>query len=40
MGITGSGDDMTINDRLLRITAFPQLQADSENWKTEIHLHE
>ncbi len=41
MGVTGSGDDMTINDRLLRITAFPQLQADnSENWKTELHVHE
>ncbi len=40
MGITGSGDDMTINDRLLRITAFPQLQTDSSNWKTELHIHE
>ena len=41
MGITGGGDDMTINDRVLRITAFPQLQADnSANWKTELHIHE
>lgn len=40
MGITGNGDDMTVNDRLLRITAFPQLQADSSSWKTELHLHE
>jgi defect-in-organelle-trafficking protein DotC len=40
MGITGNGDDMTVNDRLLRITAFPQLQADSSAWKTELHLHE
>lgn len=41
MGITGGGDDMTINDRVLRITAFPQLQADnSSNWKTELHIHE
>ncbi len=41
MGITGDGSDMTINDRVLRITAFPQLQADnSSNWKTELHLHE
>ncbi len=40
MGITGGGNDMTVNDRLLRITAFPQLQADSSAWKTELHLHE
>lgn len=41
MGVTGGGDDMTINDRLLRITAFPELQANtSDNWRTELHLHE
>lgn len=40
MGITGNGNDMTVNDRLLRITAFPQLQADSNSWKTELHIHE
>lgn len=40
MGITGGGNDMTVNDRLLRITAFPQLQTDSSAWKTELHLHE
>lgn len=40
MGITGNGHDMTVNDRLLRITAFPQLQADSSAWKTELHIHE
>lgn len=36
MGITGGGSDLTVNDRLLRITAFPALQPDSRNWKTEI----
>lgn len=40
MGITGDGENMTVNDRVLRITAFPQLQADANTWKTEIHLHE
>jgi defect-in-organelle-trafficking protein DotC len=40
MGITGDGQDMTINDRVLRITAFPELQADSSAWKTELYIHE
>lgn len=40
MGITGNSEDMTINDRILRITAFPQLQTSGENWKTEIHRYE
>ena len=40
MGVTGGGNDMTVNDRLLRITAFPELQANSNNWKTELHIHE
>ncbi len=41
MGVTGGGNDMTVNDRILRITALPQLQANnSQNWKTELHLHE
>lgn len=40
MGVTGGGNDMTVNDRLLRITSFPQLQAESNNWKTELHVHE
>jgi defect in organelle trafficking protein DotC len=32
LGITGGGNDMRINDRVLRITAIPQLQANSKNW--------
>ncbi len=40
MGITGDNKDMSINDRILRITAFPQFQHDGNNWKTDIYLHE
>lgn len=40
MGVTGNSEDMTINDRILRITAFPQLQTSGDNWKTEIHRDE
>ena len=40
MGVTGDGEDMTVNDRVLRITAFPQLQASGEGWKTEIRSYE
>lgn len=40
MGVTGGGSNLTVNDRLLRITAFPTLRADSQNWKTEIIPHE
>jgi len=40
MGITGGGSDMTVNDRILRITAFPALQADGNEWKTEVIPHE
>ncbi len=36
LGITSSGSDMSINDRVLRITALPQLQADSKTWKSII----
>lgn len=40
MGITGGGSDLTVNDRVLRITAFPMLQNTSQEWKTEIIPHE
>lgn len=33
LGITGDGNDMRINDQVLRITEHPQLQTDSKNWK-------
>jgi len=40
VGITGGGSDLTVNDRVLRITAFPTLQNNSREWKTEITPHE
>lgn len=40
MGVTGGGSDMTVNDRVLRITTFPELQAKGDNWKTEIRSYE
>lgn len=40
MGVTGDNNDMSINDKVLRITAFPELQTDSTAWKTEIYLNE
>lgn len=36
LGVTGGGDDMRVNDRVLRITAIPQLQANPKNWKPII----
>jgi defect-in-organelle-trafficking protein DotC len=33
LGITGGGNDMRINDRVLRITAIPQLQPNTKNWR-------
>ena len=40
LGITGGGQDLTINDRVLRITSFPALINQAEDWKTEIIKHE
>jgi len=40
LGITGGGSDMSINDRVLRITALPQLKADSKTWKSIISSDE
>jgi defect in organelle trafficking protein DotC len=36
LGVTGGGNNMRINDRVLRITAIPQLQSDSAEWKPAI----
>jgi len=36
LGVTGDAQNMTINDRILRITAFPELQLDPNLWKTEL----
>lgn len=36
LGLTGDGDEMHINDSVLRITAVPQLQTDTKDWKPVI----
>ncbi len=36
LGVTGGGSDLAINDRVLRITALPQLSADTKAWKSII----
>ena len=36
LGITGGGNDMRVNDRVLRITSVPQLKANSKNWQPVI----
>lgn len=33
LGVTGDGNDMRINDQVLRITELPQLQTDTHCWK-------
>lgn len=32
LGVTGNADEMRVNDQVLRITAHPSLQLDSEEW--------
>ena len=39
-GVTGGGEKLTINDRLLTITAFPTLQANSSLWHTKLVYNE
>ncbi len=36
LGITGSGSDMNVNERILRITALPRLQLNGQQWKTDV----
>lgn len=36
LGITGDSNHITINDQVLRITALPQLETDSNKWQTAI----
>lgn len=33
LGVTGDGNDMRVNDQVLRITVLPQLQTDSARWR-------
>ena len=36
LGVTGDGNQITINDRILRITAQPQLETRAEQWKAPL----
>jgi len=36
LGITGDGDDMRINDQVLRIVELPKLQASGKNWNAIV----
>lgn len=36
LGITGGGNDLTINDSVLRITAVPQLNTQSKTWTPAV----
>lgn len=36
LGITGTGDDMRINDQVLRIVAHPKLQTNSRHWQAVV----
>jgi defect in organelle trafficking protein DotC len=36
LGVTGNGEDMRINDQILRITVHPQLQTNSNRWKAIV----
>lgn len=36
LGVTGNGNDMRINDQVLRIVELPQLQTNSKGWKAVV----
>lgn len=36
MGVTGDGSQIAINDRVLRITALPQLEMRAEEWRAKL----
>jgi defect-in-organelle-trafficking protein DotC len=36
LGVTGNNNEMRINDRMLRITALPQLDLHTKNWQAVI----
>lgn len=36
LGVTGDGNDMRVNDQVLRITELPKLQTDSKGWKAIV----
>lgn len=36
LGVTGSGEDMRVNDQVLRIVELPQLQTNSKSWQAIV----
>lgn len=36
LGVTGDGNDMRVNDQVLRITELPKLQTESKGWKAIV----
>jgi defect-in-organelle-trafficking protein DotC len=36
LGITGGGEQLSVNDRILTIKALPSLKADSKNWTPSV----
>lgn len=38
LGVTGGGDELTINDRFKRITALPALNPNSSEWKPAVAM--
>lgn len=36
LGVTGDGNDMRVNDQVLRIVALPQFQTNSDHWKAIV----
>jgi defect-in-organelle-trafficking protein DotC len=35
-GVTGNGDELRVNDQMLRITEHPQLQTNSNKWRAIV----
>lgn len=40
LGVTGDGEDMRVNDQVLRIVELPKLQTNSKNWKAIVVKHD
>lgn len=40
LGITGDKNNLAVNDKIFKITAFPGLQTDGTQWKTEIKAND
>ena len=36
LGVTGGGSNLTVNDKVKRITALPQLNSEANNWKPAV----